>query len=63
MKKQNNNNMDPLVQHQSEYAIIRKDLYLVLGLNALYLILIIALYLTNQSTHFLDALGAKLIHF
>jgi hypothetical protein len=55
--------MDPLVQHQSEYAIIRKDLYLVLGLNALYLILIIALYLTNQSTHFLDALGAKLIHF
>ena len=46
-----------------EYAIIRKDLQRVLFLNLLYLIIILAVFFTNQKTQYLQHFFGKLFHF
>ena len=63
MKNQDKTTFETMGSHQAEYDIIRKDLYTVLALNAIYLVLIIALYVSNQKTRFLEELGARLINF
>lgn len=49
--------------HESEYGIIKHDLIKVLILNAVYLAGVLALYFTNQKTHYLEAWFSKLLHF
>jgi len=51
------------LSHEAEYQIIRKDLIRVLMLNALYLIAILALYFSDQKTHYLEQWFSKFLHF
>ena len=46
-----------------EYAIIRKDLRRVLFLNLLYLVIILAIFFTNEKTQYLQHFFGKLFHF
>ncbi|MEK7075321.1 MAG: hypothetical protein AAB948_00795 [Patescibacteria group bacterium] len=48
---------------EQEYELIKKDLYKVLILNALYLGAILVLYFTDQKTHYLQNWFAKILHF
>ncbi len=49
--------------HDGEYGIIQHDLIKVLILNALYLAGVLALYFTNQKSHYLEAWFSKVLHF
>ena len=49
--------------HATEYRIIKLDLLRVVILNAVYLVVILSLYFTNKSSHYLDNWFAKLLHF
>jgi hypothetical protein len=49
--------------HAAEYRIIKMDLIKVIILNAVYLAVILALYFSNQKSHFLDNWFARLLHF
>lgn len=53
----------PVLSHQAEYLVIKRDLIKVVVLNAFYLALILVLYFGNQRTHFLDNWFAKVLHF
>ena len=48
---------------EQEYQLIKKDLYKVLILNALYLAAILVLYFTDQKSHYLQNWFAKILHF
>jgi|GEM_PF-2942060 len=48
---------------EQEYELIKKDLYKVLVLNALYLAAILVLYFTDQKSHYLQNWFAKILHF
>lgn len=48
---------------EQEYELIKKDLYKVLILNALYLAAILVLYFTDQKSHYLQNWFAKILHF
>lgn len=47
----------------TEYSIIKKDLFKVVFLNALYLIAIIALYFTDKKNPFLITFFEKIFKF
>ncbi len=49
--------------HAAEYRIIKFDLIKVAVLNAVYLVVILALYYSNRNSGFLDKWFAKLLHF
>lgn len=49
--------------HAAEYRIIKMDLVKVIILNAAYLAVILALYYSNQKSHFLDNWFARILHF
>jgi hypothetical protein len=49
--------------HEAEYRIIKSDLIKVVILNAVYLVVILALYYGNQRSGFLDNWFAKVLHF
>jgi hypothetical protein len=49
--------------HAIEYKIIKHDLIKVVGLNALYLAGVLALYYFNTQSHFLDKAFSKLFNF
>ena len=51
------------LSHQAEYRIIKHDLIKVVVLNVLYLTVILALYFSNQKSHFLDDWFSKILHF
>ena len=46
-----------------EYKIIKGDLVKVLVINLLFLAGVLALYFTNQKTHYLEAWFSKFLHF
>ncbi len=50
------------LSHEAEYSIIKHDLIKVALLNAVYFALILALYFSNQKSHFLDAWFSKILH-
>lgn len=52
-----------VISHEAEYSIIKHDLIKVLALNVLYFAFILALYFSNQKSHFLDAWFNKILHF
>ena len=52
-----------VLTHDSEYKIIKHDLFKVVILNAVYLVVILFMYFGNQKTHFVDNWFAKLLHF
>jgi len=49
--------------HTEEYKIIKHDLLKVVILNLVYLSLLLALYFTNQKSHYLDKWFAQIFHF
>lgn len=49
--------------HEHEYKIIKRDLIRLLILNCAYLAALLALYFSNQKTHFLENWFARLLHF
>jgi hypothetical protein len=49
--------------HTAEYHIIRHDLIRVLILNGIYLAAVLGIYFTDQKTHYLQPLFAKILHF
>ena len=51
------------LSREAEYSIIRKDLIRVLTLNAIYLVAILALYFSDQRTHYLEAWFSRLLKF
>jgi len=51
------------ISHQAEYRIIKFDLIKVAALNAVYLVVILALYYTNRSSGYLDKWFAKILYF
>lgn len=51
------------LSHEAEYRIIKTDLYKVLGLNIVYLVVILSLYYTDKTSHYLTSWFAKLLHF
>lgn len=51
------------ISRDSEYTVIRHDLYKVLALNAVYLVVLLVLYFTNKNTHYVDNFFARLLHF
>lgn len=48
---------------QAEFAVIKHDLVRVIVLNAIYLAAVLAVYFTDQKSHYLEAFFAKLLHF
>jgi hypothetical protein len=44
----------PTEAHAAEYRLIKHDLWKVIGLNTLYLILVLAVYFTNAKSHYLE---------
>ena len=51
------------MSHEAEYRIIKFDLIKVIILNAVYLVVILALYFTNLKSGYLDNWFAKILHF
>jgi hypothetical protein len=49
--------------HTGEYSIIKHDLLKVVLLNAVYLAGILAIYFTDQKTHYLEKWFSKIFHF
>lgn len=48
---------------QGEYLIIIHDLARVIILNLIYLAAVLAIYFSNQKTHYLEVWFAKILHF
>jgi hypothetical protein len=46
----------------AEYRIIKHDLIRVVILNVIVLAAVLAVYYTNQQSHYLDELAAKFLH-
>ena len=53
--------MQPL-SHAAEYRIIKHDLLRVVALNTLYLVVVLAIYYSNQKTQYLDRLLSHWFH-
>ena len=51
------------LSHEEEYKIIRSDLRKVLLINAVYLVVLLALYYTNKNSGYLYNWFAKILHF
>ncbi|MBL8029702.1 MAG: hypothetical protein JNN11_00425 [Candidatus Doudnabacteria bacterium] len=50
-------------EHVAEYGVIKHDLVKVVILNAVYLAAIVALYLSNKQSGFLEKWFAKVFNF
>lgn len=61
-QQSNQSNSHTLI-HVAEYKIIKHDLFKVLGLNILYLGAVLAVYYSNQQSHFLDKLFLSIFIF
>lgn len=67
-KHHSDNNQDSPVPgaysaHAAEYRIIKHDLIRVIILNTIYLAGALALYYTNQKSHYLERWFGNIIHF
>ncbi|GEM_PF-2813211 len=51
------------MDHAIEYRIIRHDLVRLLILNLLYLALVLGVYYTDKTSHYLQKFADRFIHF
>ena len=71
MSKKNKHNHQSLatsgstaaLSHTQEYRIIKHDLIKVVVLNAIYLVALLALYYSDQHTHYLETWFSHILHF
>ena len=50
-------------EHTQEYNIIQKDLVRLVILNVLFLVAVLAVYYTNNSSHYLEKIFAPFLNF
>lgn len=50
------------VSHEAEYRVIRSDLSRVFVMNVLYLGILLAIYFTNNQSHYLERWFQKVFH-
>jgi len=48
--------------HAGEYSVIKGDLWKVLYLNLIYLGLLLAVYFTDNKSHYLERIFSKIFH-
>ena len=50
------------VSHEAEYRVIKSDLSRVFVMNVLYLGILLAIYFTNNQSHYLERWFEKVLH-